>query len=84
MERQLGGLLTNSPMRDEWCIETWGAGVDILTVNTHSSLFHFRAHFLIGCVPINDRYDGPIKWYLTICNTEPCTCTEITGAYVLA
>jgi len=24
--------------------ETWGAGVDILTVNSHSSLFQFRTH----------------------------------------
>jgi len=24
---------------------------------------------LVRFVPINYRYHGPIKWYLTICNT---------------
>ena len=51
--------------------ETWRAGIDILTVDAHSSLFHFRTHFLVilEFVPINYCYYGPIKWYLTICKT---------------
>jgi len=32
--------------------ETWGAGVVILTVDTPSSLFEFRTHFLDQIVPI--------------------------------
>jgi len=31
--------------------ETWGAGVDIHTVDTLSSLFQFRTHFLVRFVP---------------------------------
>jgi len=50
--------------------ETWGAGVVFVTVDTHSSLFQFRTHFLVRLVPINYRYHGPIKRFLTICNTE--------------
>jgi len=31
--------------------ETWGAGVDIHTVDTRPSLFQFRTHFLVRFVP---------------------------------
>ena len=31
--------------------ETWEAGVDIHTVDTLSSLFQFRTHFLVRFVP---------------------------------
>jgi len=51
-----------------------------LTVDSHSSIFHFRAHFLV--VLINYRYYGTIKWYLTIIR-EPCTSDSIKDAYVL-
>jgi len=33
------------------CCETWGAGVDIHTVDTRPSLFQFRNHFLVRFVP---------------------------------
>jgi len=42
--------------------ETWGAGVDILTVNTHSSIFTFEPIFWLDLYQINYRYHGPIKW----------------------
>jgi len=35
----------------EATLETWGAGVDIHTVDTLSSLFQFRTHFLVRFVP---------------------------------
>ena len=57
----------------------WQAGGK-LTVDSHSSLFHFRAHFLV--VLINYRHDRTIKWYITIIR-EPCTSHSITDAYVL-
>jgi len=31
--------------------ETWGAGVDIHTVDTRPALFQFRTHFLVRFVP---------------------------------
>jgi len=34
-----------------WGLETWGAGVDIHTIDTLSSLFQFRTHFLVRFVP---------------------------------
>ena len=50
--------------------KTWGAGVDTLNqFKPHPSLYQFETHFLDRFVPINYRYNAPIKWYLMICNT---------------
>jgi len=53
-----------------WLIETWGAGVDILAVYTHFSLFHCQTQFFVWFVPIKYRYLTPNKWYITRLNRE--------------
>jgi len=62
------------------CRETWKAGVDILTV--HSSLFHFRTHFLVWSVPMNYPYHAPMNWYLRYVIRESCFSNAVTDAFV--
>jgi len=50
--------------------ETWGSGGRYSDFEPLSSFLQFRTHFLLRFILINYRYDAPIKWYLTICNTE--------------
>jgi len=51
-QRQLTPKTTHSQSESELSPrETWGAGVDIHTVDTLSSLFQFRTHFLVRFVP---------------------------------
>jgi len=49
--------------------ETWGAGVDIHTVDTRPPFFQFRTYSLVRFAPNNHRYHALIKWYLITCNT---------------
>jgi len=49
--------------------ETWGAGVDIHTVDTRPSLFQIKPIFWFDLYQTNYRYYALIKWYLMICNT---------------
>jgi len=68
------------------CCETWGAGVDIHTVDTRPSLFQFRNHFLVRFVP-NELplpcADHLISaWHLWYVTREPCTSNAVTDTYV--
>ena len=50
-------------------IEKWGAAVDALNSNPILQFCSFQTHFLDQFVPVNYRYDTPMKWYIRTCNT---------------
>ena len=52
-----------------WHDETWGAGVDIHTVDTVLNFFSCEPIFWFDLYQINYRYHALIKWYLMISNT---------------